>query len=265
MAKYHFEGKTAVITGASGGIGKAIAMRLAREKANLVLSGRDVPKLKSVAGEAARMGVEAMVIPADVTQTEQIRAMIKQAMAHFGRIDILICNAGYYLRCPVAGLSIDALKMVMDINFYGAVSPLFEVLPIMQQQGSGHIVMISSVDGKKGLPPDGAYVASKFAMTGLCDVLRQELHGTGIDVSTIFPARVDTAMVADLNVPTVGPKMKPEKVANAVVRAINRRKAEVVVPRLGPGALLWLNFISPRLGDWAVRFFKLSGWEKTTF
>jgi short-subunit dehydrogenase len=130
----------------------------------------------------------------------------------------------------------------------------------MRTQGSGHIVLVSSMDGKKGVPPDAPYVVAKFALAGFGDVLRQELHGTGVDVTTVFPGRVDTPLIATLKVPWISAKIPPEAVARAIVTAIRRRQAEVIVP-FRARLLLWANALSPRLGDWAVRTFRLEGWE----
>jgi short-subunit dehydrogenase len=120
------------------------------------------------------------------------------------------------------------------------------------------------VDGKKGLPYDAAYVASKYAVTGFTDVLRQELRGTGVYASTILPGRVDTPMIATLRVPRVSAKISSDTVAAAIVRAIRKRKPEMIVPYLGPKALIVLSAMSPRLGDWLVRTFGLEGKEETT-
>jgi short-subunit dehydrogenase len=133
----------------------------------------------------------------------------------------------------------------------------------MLTRGSGHIVVVSSVDGRKGLPQDAAYVSSKWAVTGFTDVLRQELHGTGVYATTILPGRVDTPMIAALRVPWVSRKISSERVAAAIVSAIRKRKAESVVPYPGPKTLIILSAISPRLGDWLVRIFRLEGKEET--
>jgi short-subunit dehydrogenase len=116
------------------------------------------------------------------------------------------------------------------------------------------------MDSKKGLPLDAPYVAAKFALTGFAEVLRQELHGTGISVSTILPGRVDTPMIATLRVPWVSAKISAEAVARATLRAIRLRQPEVILP---PQASLlhYLNVLSPRMGDWAARFFHLEGWD----
>ena len=254
-------GRVAVITGASSGIGRATALEFAREGADLVLAARNETALAGLVAEIAALGREAIAVPTDVTRRPEVKRLVEEALARFGRIDIFVSNAGIYHRCPVRDLKIEDVERVMAVNFYGFLHGVQEVLPHMLGRGTGHIVLVSSVDGKKGLPPDGAYVASKFAVSGLAEVLRQELYGTGVHVSTVFPGRVDTPLIADLDVPWISAKIPPAKVARAILKAIKKKKPEIVVPWLGPKTLLLLNFLSPRLGDWAVRVFRLEGKE----
>jgi NAD(P)-dependent dehydrogenase (short-subunit alcohol dehydrogenase family) len=190
--------------------------------------------------------------------------LVESALQQFGRIDILVCNAGIYPRGRVRTLTLQDYERCMSVNFYGALYLIQRVLPHMLQRKSGHIVVVSSVDGRKGLPMDAAYVSSKFAITGFMDVLRQEIHETGVYASTILPGRVDTPMIASLRVPLVSAKISSDRVARTVVRAIHKKKAEIIVPYLGPKALVVLSTISPRFGDWMVRFFRLEGKEETT-
>jgi short-subunit dehydrogenase len=182
----------------------------------------------------------------------------------FGRIDIAICNAGIYLRHLVREARLEEYEQCMAVNFYGTVRLVRAVLPHMLERRSGHIVVVSSVDGKKGLPLDVPYVASKFALVGFADVLRQELRGTGVHASTILPGRVDTPMIDHLKVPFVSAKISPERVAVAIIQAIRHKRAETIVPSFGPRMLVIVSSILPRLGDWLVRIFRLEGSEETT-
>jgi short-subunit dehydrogenase len=131
-------------------------------------------------------------------------------------------------------------------------------LPGMVERGRGHVVLLNSVDGLKGLPNDGPYVAAKYALAGMGGVMRQELGRHGIGVTSIFPARVDTAMVADLDVPWISRKVAPDVVAAAVVRGIERNRARIIVPRF-PASLVWAEYASPRLADLAIRLLRLEG------
>jgi len=150
----------------------------------------------------------------------------------------------------------------MAVNFYGVLHAVQAVLPHMVARRSGHIVLVSSADGKKGIPPDGPYVAAKFAVAGLGDILRQELRPYGIAVTTVFPGRVDTPMIAHLRVPWISAKIPPEAVARAILRAIRRRTPEVIIP-LQVRLFVYLSALCPSLGDWFTRQFHLEGWEET--
>lgn len=254
-------GKVAVVTGASGGIGQEIARVFARGGARLVLTGRSEAALAPLAASLRADGAEVLVIPSDVTAPAAMEALVEQASRSLGRIDIVVCNAGVYIRGPVRTLPLETIRQTMETNFFGAVHLIRAVLPGMLARGSGHIVAVSSVDGRKGLPADAAYAASKFALTGFMDVLRQELRGTGVFASTILPERVDTPMIRDLALPLMSRRLPPAKVARAVARAVRQRRREVVVSWLGPKFLIVAATCWPALGDWLVRVFRLEGVE----
>ncbi|OFW59949.1 MAG: hypothetical protein A2133_05235 [Actinobacteria bacterium RBG_16_64_13] len=261
MKANELRAKAVVVTGASSGIGRATAVAFARKGAHLVLAARRQQALEDVEKQARTFGAETLVVPTDVSDRTEVKALIGAAMGRFGSVDVLVANAGTYLRCPVCDLTVERVEQVMAVNFYGSLYSILEVLPYMLERRAGHIVVVASVDGKKGVPPDGAYVASKFAITGLAEVLRQELRGTGVHLSTIFPGRIDTPMIADVRVPSASPKSPPEKVADAIVRAVLKQKAEVLVPRIGPKALLLANAFSSRIGDRLVSSLHLGGWD----
>lgn len=250
-----------IITGASSGIGKATAHVFARAGARLVLAARTRENLESLRNELSAYGTDVLLVPTDVTVEADVRKLVDETIAHFGRVDIAICNAGIYVRSSVKDVSLEAIERCMNVNFYGTVHLVRAVLPLMLAQKSGHIVAVTSVDGRKGLPPDGAYVASKFAATGFLDVLRQELRGTGVRASTILPGRVDTPMIATLSVPAASAKIPSMRVGRAILRAVRTGRRELVIPFAGPKTLIVLSALWPALGDWLVRFFKLEGKE----
>jgi dehydrogenase/reductase SDR family member 7B len=251
-----------IITGASSGIGKATAVAFARAGARLVLSGRSPERLESLKVELERFGNEVLLVPSDVTRAADMERLVRETITRFGRVDIAFCCAGIYVRSAVKDLSLESIERCMNVNFYGTVHLVQAVLPLMLAQRSGHIVAMTSVDGKKGLPPDAAYVASKFAATGFMDVLRQELHGTGVYASTILPGRVDTPMIDNLDVPLASAKISSARVGRAVLRAVRTRRRELVIPFAGPKFLIVASALWPGLGDWLVRIFKLEGKEK---
>jgi len=256
------KGKTAIITGASSGIGRATALQMAREGMNLVLASRNGKALEAVSREVETMGSRAFACPTDITSEVQVASLVDETVRRFGRIDVIVCNAGQLLRREAARLRMPEIRQIMDVNFFGTLNLVYAVLPTMLERRSGHVVVVSSIDGKKGLPCDTAYVASKFALNGFMDVLRQELRGSGVHACTILPGRVDTPMIGNLQVPFGSRKITVDRVARAIVRGIKRNHAEVIVPYLGPKFLVVASSFSARFGDWLVRLFKLEGVEE---
>ena len=170
-----------------------------------------------------------------------------------------MANATVYIRRPVSDLTTQDVERALATNFYGVLHSILAVLPHMRSRHEGSIVIVNSINGKKAVPPDAPYVVSKFALTGLGEILRQELKGTGIHVASIFPGRVDTPMIKTLRVPLISWKLSPEEVARAIVRAIVRREHEVIIPGAAR-ALIYVNTLSPRLADWFVHRLHLRGW-----
>lgn len=201
-----------------------------------------------------------LVIPTDVTDQKQCENLVAKTIEIWERIDIFISNTGDYVRGQVLKLTRTDFERSFAINFYGALSGVLSMLPHTLERQSGHIVIVSSLDAKKGLPLDGPYVAAKFAISGFAEVLRQELHGTGVHVTCIYPGRIDTPMIEDIKVPWISRKVSPEKVARAIIRGIKRRKAEVIVPAYN-SPYVFLNTLFPRFMDWFVRSFHIEGWQ----
>ena len=254
-----FLDKTAIVTGASSGIGRATALALARRGAHIALASRRTALLEQAAGQIEALGRQAVIIATDVTQQEQVESLVERVVNQWGRVDILVANAGEYIRSPVDELNIDIIQHALAVNYYGGVHAILAVLPHMRAQKNGHIVVVTSMDGKKGLPPDAPYVSAKFALTGFVEVLRQELNGSGVYISNILPGRVDTDMIDGLEFEWISRKIPAESVAEAIVQAILKRKPEVIVP-FQARLLYYANVLSPSLGDWIVRRFKLEGW-----
>jgi NAD(P)-dependent dehydrogenase (short-subunit alcohol dehydrogenase family) len=261
MSSNPFEKKVAIVTGASLGIGRATALALAEQGACVALASRNREALSTLAAELKRQGREVLVIPTDVTQREKVEALVREVVEQWGRVDILISNAGEYIRAPIADLDPATIQRSFDVNFFGGVYCVKAVLPHMLRQKSGHIVFVTSMDGKIGLPPDAPYVSAKFALTGFCEVLRQEVRDQGISVTNVLPGRVDTSMIENLRFSWISPKLAPESVAKAVLMGIRKRKPIVILP---PGArlLYYINVFAPTLSDRLSRLFHLEGWSE---
>jgi uncharacterized protein len=256
-----FQGKVAIVTGASSGIGRATALALAEQGVWVALASRNGEALSALAEELKGQGRQVIVIPTDVTQRKQVEALVEEVLAQWERVDILISNAGEYIRAPITDLDPADLQRSLDVNFFGGVYCVKAVLPHMLAQKSGHIVFVTSMDGKIGLPPDAPYVSAKFALTGFCEVLRQEVRDSSISVTNVLPGRVDTVMIKDLKFAWISPKISPESVAAAILNGIRKRKPIVIVP---PQAklLYYINVFAPTLSDRLSRLFHLEGWQK---
>ena len=259
MGAKTWQDKVAIVTGASSGIGAVTAQMLAQRGVRVTLAARRAEMLEQMAQQIKAQGGEALSLPADVTQPDQVQNMVTQTLAHWGRLDYLIANAGQYIQSPVAEMSLETLERSLAINFYAQVYCILEALPHLKAQGSGHIVIVCSMDAKTPMVDDAPYVAAKSAISGFGDVLRQELHGTGVDVSIIYPGRVDTQMIQGMRFLAITKPMPPEIVAKAILRSIERRQVSIILP---PQAK-WLNlahFVHPKISDLAGRMLKLSGY-----
>ena len=259
MGKLKLSGKRVAITGASSGIGKATALRMAREGADVALIARNRERLCGVAEQIEALGRKAVVIETDVTDAEGIKKAVDTAIDLLGGLDVFHCNAGIYLRCPAKDLRMDQIRKLMEVNYFGCLNCVYAVLPYFLEKGSGSIITTCSMDGKKGVPPDAAYVGSKFAMNGFFQVLRQELRGSGVHVGIIYPSRMDTPQIVHVDCPKLTPKGDPDMVAKAVVRSVVKKKKEIMVPSFSCHLLTWADAISPSLSDWLVRVNHLDG------
>ncbi len=261
MSNY-FQNKTALISGASSGIGKALTLQLARQGCRVALLARTQSRLEEVAEQVRSAGGQALVLPTDLTDSNAIHAAVHTALEAWKHLDFVFSNAGQYHRSPIIDLNVEQLRKSMEINFYSHVELVLAVLPSMLERKSGHLVLVSTMDAKKGIPPDTPYVAAKCALAGFGDILRQELHGSGVQVTLVFPGRVDTPMVENLEVPWISAKISAEACAKAILKGVQKRKAEIILP---PQTLLlyYLQVFAPRLADFAVRFFRLEGWESS--
>jgi len=257
--KGRFEDKVVVVTGASSGIGRSTAIEFAREGAKTVLVSRSADKLERVADEIRSFNPDILVVPTDMSDTEQVRQMVKTVLAEFGRIDVLFNNAGSSFVGRVEDSNfLENTREMMEVDYFGTIIVTKEILPIMKEQGEGHIMNMSSVVGRKAFPHFGGYSSAMHAISAFTDSLRQELFGSGIKVSIIHPALTQTALLDHVRPEDMPPpfkRMTPitvESVAEAVVNGIYYNKARIVIP-FQPKMLMLADAISPRIGDLIVR------------
>jgi hypothetical protein len=227
--------KVAIITGASSGIGKAVALHLASNNYNLVLVARKKEGLHEVEQELAKYSIKALVRECDVTKPVQVHESVQHAIKEFGRIDVLVNCAGVGIYGDLEEMRLEDINSQMLTNYFGTVLFIKEALPKLKAS-NGVIVNIASIAGLVGMPMMAAYSASKHAVVGLSESLRFELHGTGVSVSCICPGKVKTALfkhesfkdVAWAHDESYG--IEPSAVARAVHKAINERKFLYVTP-----------------------------------
>lgn len=232
--------QVAIITGGSSGIGLAIARVLAAEGMAVAIAARGTERLERAAAElksaAGRSGGKVLAVPTDVSVAAQVQTLADRTLASFGRIDLLVNNAGTYREGDIVDLTEAEWEMVQSVNLKGAFLCTKAVLPAMKRQRSGYVVNISSVSGKTGFGGSSAYSASKFGMIGMTQSLLEEAVGDNIRATAICPGYVDTPMVAGVSVP--GSEMiPPEDIAGLVVMLLRLAPQtvirEIVVERTG--------------------------------
>jgi len=230
-----FVNQVVLITGASNGIGRQLAGDFAARGAIVVGCGRSIPRLRETLIEVRRTSPRSAMIGCDVGDAEQVRGMTAKVLADYGKIDILINNAGVGMRKPFVETPLKTIEEIVRTNFLGAFYCTHEVLPPMLAQGSGHIVNISSGAGKIGTLNMAAYCGSKFAMNGWSESLYHELKPLGIKVSIICPGPVQTEFNRDFR--DTEPKspaklmVTPAEVCREVLKAIEKNRFEVITPR----------------------------------
>lgn len=261
---YQFTGKAAIVTGASSGIGRVVAMDLAHRGVKVALLARRLDLLEQTRADITKAGGSAIAVQCDVANSQSVEQAVREAGEKLGPVNLLVLSAGIYVRGNAQDLRMDSIRRSMDVNFYGSLHVLYSVLSGMLERESGDIAVITSVDGRKAFPLDAAYSASKFALTGFLESMRQDLRGTGVNILNVLPGRVDTPMVAHLDVPAASPKIPPQRVSNALIAGLRHRRKEVIVPWLSASTLILANTLSPSLGDWFVRVLKLAGKQKQT-
>jgi short-subunit dehydrogenase len=280
-----FSSQVILITGASTGIGAALAQLLAQrfQGIRLVLAARSQDKLQHVADRSSKAGAEVLIVPTDMSQSEQVNALAKAAIERFGRVDVLVNNAGYGQMGPVELIPLEAVKRQFQVNLLGMITLTQAMIPVMREQGGGKIINVSSIGGRIAFPFAGLYSASKFALEGLSDALRRELEPFNIRVTVIEPGAVsneflevisreiEQAIPDGLNSPyraafenlekldklTKSQAWTSEQVAEAIVKAIvtPRPKPRYIAATLGGFLVFMMTKVLP---TWFVDRF----WQK---
>jgi NAD(P)-dependent dehydrogenase (short-subunit alcohol dehydrogenase family) len=256
-----FRDQVVLVTGASSGIGRATALAFAAAGARVVL----VARRRDVLDEVARLaGGEVLVRPTDVTRRDDVRACFAEARTRFGRVDVVVNNAGILRPAPVTEIAVADLEAMLRVNLIGALFVMQEAVPLMLAQGGGSIVNVASLAGRRGVTPLGGYCATKFALIGVTEALRMELHGGPVHVGLVLPGVVETPMVEEMThdeeFVDLWPKslnMPPSWVVWAIFAVARFHLVEVSVPP-GAATLEKLAALAPGVAD------RVAGWAKTT-
>lgn len=249
--------KVIIITGASSGIGKELALNCGKEKAKLIISSRSIDKLNELAEKLSGEGVAVLPVKADVSVESDCRYLIEQAVQNFGRIDVLINNAGISMRALFEKVELDVLRQLMNTNFWGTVYCTKFALPYLLES-KGSLVGVSSVAGYKGLPGRTGYSASKFAMHGFLEVIRIENLKKGLHVLVACPGFTSSNIrkvalswdgSSQGETPLDESKLMPaDRVASLIIKAIRKKKRSLVLTSQGKMTVL-LNKFFPSLMD----------------
>jgi len=259
MKQGAFRGQVVIVTGASAGIGKALALQLASQGAKVAIAARRAERLEQAATECRSLGGEILALPTDVSDESQCEALVDRTIVTFGRLDMLVSNAGMAVVAPFDEYpDLDLFRHTMDVNFYGAVYCTYYALPYLKQT-KGRIVAISSMGGKAAVPYNTSYCASKYGMHGFYDALRMELNRHGVSVTVICPYWVISEFheaQMDKDGAPYGQRgraiytekmMTAERCADITLRAALGRRREVL---MGPGLLVpLLKLAAPKLLD----------------
>ncbi len=208
MMNNNIEGKVVVITGASSGNGEATARYLSSRGATVVLGARRADRLQSLADELTRTGGKALAIQTDVTEVNQVKRLVDEAVKTFGRIDVMINNAGLMPHSPLERLKIDDWDRTIDVNLKGVLYGIAATLPYMKQQKSGHFINVSSVAGYKVRPGSAVYAATKTAVLVISEGLRQEVKPYNIRTTVISPGALATELPNSITEPDVAENVR---------------------------------------------------------
>lgn len=251
-------GTVAIITGATSGIGRETARAFAAAGSKVVVAGRRQERLNELVKEVESKGGQALAVTTDIADQGQVETLIAATVEKFGRVDILVNNAGVAIASRFTDMPLEDFRRLMDVNFWGAVFASRAVVPQMRKQNGGGVILnVSSIFGKRGMPFETAYCASKFALAGFSEALRAEVMSEGIDVCTIYPGAVETeifdaaANSTGLEMPNYVPKFPASQMAKLIVQAARFPQPEIIAA-LDAQAINIANTFAPALVDFAL-------------
>mgnify|MGYP006102320807 FL=1 len=250
--------KVVIITGGSSGIGKALAVHFGKAGSKVVITGRNEARLHQIGEELDSQDIANLCLKLDVAKQSDNKILVDETIKAFGKIDVLINNAGISMRALFEEIEIDAFKKVMDINFYGTLYATKYCLPhILETKGS--VVGVSSINGYRGTPARTAYTASKFAMNGFFEALRTEVMHRGVHILVACPGFTGTnirkaALTADGTVQGDTPRdeekmMTAEEVAKHIYKAVQKRKRDIVLTTQGKLAVFLNKWMPGRMDE----------------
>jgi short-subunit dehydrogenase len=248
LARVDISGSRVLLTGATGGLGRAIAKALDQRGAHVLLTGRRQDALEELAGELR----SAEALAADLANRENVAALPGRA----GRVDALVHNAGLPGSGRLESFTPDEIDRVLDVNLRAGIMLTRALLPEMTERGSGQLVYVSSMSGKIPTVRASVYAATKYGLRGFAGALRDDLHGTGVGVSTVFPGPIQGGGMWDdagIELPWWVPTKSPEDVGEAVAKAIESNRPEIAVADPGQRAAAVLENVSARAGAWLRR------------
>lgn len=251
-------GKHALVTGASSGIGRAIAIALAEKGARLTLSGRDETRLDATASDCRALGAHASIRTADVTDEQSCSTMIARSVEELGPVELLVSAAGYGTLGPIETVDGSAIRGMLETNFLGAVHCTLPLLGSMRERRQGALVYVSSILGVMATAGMAGYAASKFALNGWVEGLRDEVIDDGLFVGLICPGTTETAFFEKADRSSIPgasallPSLQPEDVADATIRAIEAERWRTILP-LQARLFMRLSEIAPLTAHFLMR------------
>jgi short-subunit dehydrogenase len=250
------KGKVVLLSGGSRGIGPIVAESLAKRGADIALAARSRSGLEDVAARLKQFGTKTSVLPTDLREPSQREKLVADVLREFGKIDVLVNNAGLETEGAYTDLPWSPIQDTIDVNLIAPMALTYFVLPGMLKRKAGHIVNIASIAAKSGVPYAATYSGTKAGLAEWTRALRLELAGSGVHFSTIFPGYIrEVGMFARFGMksPWLVGSCTPSRVAGAVVRAIEKGRAEKIVNSPPLRYAFMINELSPKIGDWLMR------------